>query len=75
MDETRVAELGRTARRVVREARKPGGLLDKNEFTMGLARRQITEKMGLAEGELDGGKWKKVAKEHVMKYLVRLETH
>jgi hypothetical protein len=39
---------------------------------MGVARRQIAEKMGLGESGLDAGQWKKVVKEQVMRYLVSM---
>ena len=70
MDSSRIQELKRTASKVVREAQKPGGSLEKNEFTMGLARRLISEKMGLGDDGLDESKWRKIVKEHVMHYLV-----
>jgi 8-oxo-dGTP pyrophosphatase MutT (NUDIX family) len=71
MDSSRLSELKRTVKKVVREAQRPGGSLDKNEFTMGVARRLISEKMGLGDDGLDESKWKKIVKEHVMHYLVR----
>lgn len=70
MNADRLPELDRIARKVVKDAQKPGGLLEKAEFTMGVARRQIAERMQLGNGELDDGKWKKLVKEAVMKYLV-----
>lgn len=70
MDQSRLSELKRIAGKVVREAQKPGGSLEKNEFTMGLARRLISEQMGLGDDGLDESKWKKIVKEHVMHCLV-----
>lgn len=37
---------------------------------MSLARKLITEEMGLKEGSLDGKEWKKVVKEEVTTALV-----
>jgi len=54
----------------VTKASKPGGLLDKGEFTMAVARGLITREMGLKEGDLDGKEWKKVVKEEVTAALV-----
>lgn len=70
MDSSRLKELKGVARKVVRTAQKPGGSLEKNAFTMGSARRQISKRMGLGDEGLDDSKWKKIVKEHVMLYLV-----
>jgi hypothetical protein len=71
MDESLLPKLKRCTREVVSKASKPGGLLDKGEFTMSVARGLITKEMGLKEGELDGKEWKKVVKEEVTAALVR----
>jgi hypothetical protein len=70
MDESLLPKLKRCTREVVTKASKPGGLLDKGEFTMSVARGLITKEMGLKEGELDGKEWKKVVKEEVTAALV-----
>jgi len=70
MDESLLPKLARCTREVVNKASKPGGLLDKGEFTMSVARGLITKEMGLKEGELDGKEWKKVVKEEVTAALV-----
>ena len=70
MDESLLPKLAKCTREVVSRASKPGGLLDKGEFTMSVARGLITKEMGLKEGELDGKEWKKVVKEEVTAALV-----
>jgi hypothetical protein len=70
MDESLLPKLARCTREVVSKASKPGGLLDKGEFTMSVARGLITREMGLKEGELDGKEWKRVVKEEVTAALV-----
>jgi len=70
MDESLLPKLAKCTREVVTKASKPGGLLDKGEFTMSVARGLITKEMGLKEGELDGKEWKKVVKEEVTTALV-----
>ena len=70
MDESLLPKLKRCTREVVNKASKPGGLLDKGEFTMAVARELITREMGLKEGDLDGKEWKKVVKEEVTAALV-----
>jgi hypothetical protein len=70
MDESLLPKLKRCTREVVAIASKPGGLLDKGEFTMSVARGLITKEMGLKEGELDGKEWKRVVKEEVTAALV-----
>ena len=74
METSRLSELKRTAQMVVRDAQKPGGSLEKGEFTMGFARRLISDKMGLGDDGLDESQWKRVVKESVMHYLVSLHT-
>lgn len=74
MDDSKLPELKRTAQKIVRQAQKPGGSLEKNEFTMGLARRLISQKMGLGDEGLDESKWKKAVKELVLGYLVSNST-
>jgi hypothetical protein len=70
MDDSLLPKLKRCTDKVVARASKPGGLLEKDEFTMAVARRLITAEMGLGEGELDGKEWKKVVKEEVTRALV-----
>jgi len=70
MDESLLPKLTKCTQDVVRKASKPGGLLEKDEFTMAVARKLITEAMGLEEGALDGKEWKKVVKEQVTTALV-----
>jgi DICT domain-containing protein len=74
MDESLLPKLAKCTREVVNKASKPGGLLDKGEFTMAVARGLITKEMGLKDGDLDGKEWKKVVKEEVTTALVCLET-
>lgn len=71
MDESQLPNLKKCTRKVVHKASQPGGMLEKDEFTMAVARRLITEAMGLAEGSLDGKEWKKVVKDEVTAALVR----
>jgi len=70
MDESLLPKLKKCARTIVDQASQKGGTLDKGEFTMSLARKLITEEMGLKEGSLDGKEWKKVVKEEVTTALV-----
>ena len=70
MNDTRLPELKRTAQKIVREAQKPGGSVENGEFTLGLARRLISQKMGLGDEGLDESGWKKVVKGLVLGYMV-----
>jgi hypothetical protein len=70
MDKSRLKDLQRCTTKIVTKASQPGGSLEKGEFTLGLARRLITEEMGLESGELDVKEWKGVVKELVKKALV-----
>jgi ADP-ribose pyrophosphatase YjhB (NUDIX family) len=71
MNKSRLNDLKRCTTKIVTKASQPGGSLEKGEFTLGLARRLITEEMGLEPGELDVKEWKGVVKELVKKALVR----
>ena len=70
MDKSKVSELKRTARAVVARASKSGGALEDGTFTMAIARRSISRKMGLGETGLDGAEWKSLVKELVTAALV-----
>jgi 8-oxo-dGTP pyrophosphatase MutT (NUDIX family) len=70
MDSSLISKLKKCTQKVVTRASRPGGLLEKGEFTMGVARRLITEEMDLKEGSLDTKEWKGIVKEEVNKVLV-----
>jgi len=73
MDKSRLIELKKCTTKIVNQASRPGGSLEKEEFTLGLARRLITEEMGLEAGDLDVGEWKTIVKGLVKKALVCLD--
>ena len=70
MDKSRLVELKKCTTKIVNQASRPGGSLEKGEFTLGLARRLITEEMGLEAGDLDVGELKTIVKGLVKKALV-----
>lgn len=70
MDKRHLSKLRKVADKVVRHANRPGGPLDKGEFTMGMARGEICDEMGFEPGELDSKEWKKVVKGIVEEVLV-----
>jgi hypothetical protein len=70
MEDSRLPDLKRYTKQIVREAHQPGGLIDQGEFTIAVARRQITKSLGLEEGSLDGKPWKQVVKEEVTRVMV-----
>jgi hypothetical protein len=72
MDESRLPYLKSCVRKVVQEAHKPDGLIDKGEFTIAVARRLVTEKMNLEDGTLDEKPWKQVVKEEVKNAMVNI---
>jgi len=57
-----VPRLRTTAREVVRKAARPGGSLERSEFTMVVARSSISSAMGLGEEGLNGVQCKGVVK-------------
>lgn len=69
MDKSRIPELRKAMLRVVKKAAKPGGPIDREEFTISVARAEVTRELGLADGALDG-EWKKLVKEEVNRALV-----
>jgi len=62
MNDSLVPRLRTTAREVVRKAARPGGSLERSEFTMVVARRSISSAMGLGEEGLNGVQCKGVVK-------------
>jgi len=70
MDDSKIPLLRKTTKAVVAQASKPGGALEREEFTMAIARRSISVKMGLGEDGLDGGEWKGMVKGLVQRALV-----
>lgn len=71
MNSSKLPLLQRTADDVVRSVSGPHGLLSQGKFTMGWARRTISEKLGLGEEGLEDSKWKKEVKAAVQAALVR----
>jgi hypothetical protein len=71
MNSSKLPLLQRTANDVVRSVSGPHGLLSQGKFTMGWARRTISEKLGLGEEGLEDSKWKKEVKAAVQAALVR----
>jgi len=59
------AELKQVARKVVQNASRPGGAMDKGEFTLGIARKEISIRMGLGPKGLEEAEWKARVKELV----------
>jgi hypothetical protein len=72
MDDSLLPQLKRHTQKIVREAHKPNGLIDQGLFTISVARRQITKKLGLEEGSLDGKPWKQIVKDEVTRAMVSL---
>ena len=70
MDESLIPKLCKIARNVVRVACRPGGPLERGEFTMAIARRSISSSLGFSESGLDGLKWKDMVKKEVQRALV-----
>lgn len=71
MNDSMLPQLRKAIRQVVRKAAEPGGDIDNEEFTLAIARAQVTRMLRLVDGALDGS-WKKVVKEEVNKALVSL---
>jgi hypothetical protein len=72
MDRSRLGELHKAVRCVVKRAARPGGSLEKKSFTMATARGEVEELMGL-EGELGEGEWRGLVKREVNEALVSHE--
>lgn len=70
MNTSRIPELKRTTQQIVREACRPGGRLERGEFTMAVARNQIAHAMGLGHRGLDEKRWKGVVRGEVNEALV-----
>jgi hypothetical protein len=70
MNDSLLPKLRKTTLQVVRTANRPGGTLENGTFTMGIARREISQCMGLGEGGLDGKEWKGVVKGIVEEIMV-----
>jgi len=70
MDRFKVPLLRKTVKCVVQHAGKPGGALEKGEFTMAVARQSVSVKMGLGAEGLDDKEWKGMVKELVQRALV-----
>ena len=64
--------LGQATTKIVRRAAQPGGLLEREEFTMAVARRLIAEEMGAEEIVLKEGEMKSRVKVLVQEALVRV---
>ncbi|WVQ77572.1 hypothetical protein IAR50_007260 [Cryptococcus sp. DSM 104548] len=58
-----------TTPRIIALAAQPGGPLEKEEFTMNIARAQIEDEMGLIRGELAKKEWKGVVKRVVQEEI------
>nr|XP_031860783.1 uncharacterized protein CI109_003827 [Kwoniella shandongensis]KAA5527855.1 hypothetical protein CI109_003827 [Kwoniella shandongensis] len=70
--------LRRTTLSIIRIASKPDGPIDQGTFTMARARDEVEQAMGLEEGELGKGEWKKVVKgivEDLMEKVQNEEEH
>ncbi|WVQ80213.1 hypothetical protein IAT38_002318 [Cryptococcus sp. DSM 104549] len=74
MDPSILPLLRTKASEIVHRAGRPGGALDRNEFTMVVARQELEVALGLEEGGLGSKEWKKVVKEVVHECLNELAT-
>ena len=70
MEDMHIVALRRTAKMVVAEASRPGGPLEKGEFTMAIARKEISRRMGFGEEGLEKKEWRTQVKDAVKWALV-----
>ena len=74
MDDSKIPKLKRTVKAVVKKAARPDGPVDRGEFTMSIARQEISEAMGFEDDELEEKKWRKMVKELVQEALASLSS-
>lgn len=70
MDKSQISKMINVIDHIVQIAGRPGGALERGEFTMGIARKQVAVKLGLGENGLDEQPWKGLVKQHVSNALV-----